>query len=360
MPEPRAVKASGDELMETLTPKERLLRVLRGEKEKVDRPPVICVGGMMNAAVVEIMERTGHRLPEGHQDEGLMVQIALDVHEQTGFENFGLPFCMTVEAEGAGSAVSLGSLSCEPKIEKEAYPCVSDVEMRDIQAVVRSGRIPVVLGAIERLSKSHPHIPVIGTLTGPISLAASLVDPVTFYKELRTKKKRSHEVLDYVSDLLGTFAELLVEHGAAVVAIGDPSATGEILGPRTFKEYEVKYVNRIADRVHIAGAPLILHICGHLNSVKHLLPELRVEAISTDALVSLPRLKEEHPELVTMGNVSTYLLEFGDAEKVARTTARLVEEGVDIIAPACGLSTSTPLRLIRALTEAVKERPRRG
>ena len=341
--------------MERTTPKERLLAVLQKEHEGLDRPPVICVGGMMNAAVVEVMEQTGRRLPEGHQDADLMAQIALDVHEQTGFENFGLPFCMTVEAEVAGSAISLGSLSCEPKIEKEAYSSVTDVEFRDVDDMLRSGRIPVVLAAIEKLSKSHPHIPVTGTLTGPISLAASLVDPVTFYKELHTKRERSHEVLDYVSNFLAAFAERMVERGASCIAIGDPSATGEILGPRTFKEYAIKYVNRIADRVHIAGAPLILHICGNLNSVKRLLPELRADAVSTDAMVSLPRLKEEYPVLVTMGNVSTYLLQSGDPEKVKDTTARLVREGVNIIAPACGLSTSTPLRLIRALTEAAKE-----
>ncbi len=345
--------------METPTPRERLLGVLNKEQELVDRPPVICVGGMMNAAVVEIMERTGRRLPEGHGDVDLMAQIALDVYEQTGFENFGLPFCMTVEAEVAGSAISLGSLSCEPKIEKEAYPSVSDVEFRDVEDMLRSGRIPVVLGAIEKLSRSHPGVPVTGTLTGPISLAASLVDPVTFYKDLHLKRERSHEVLDYVSNLLAAFAERMVEHGASCIAIGDPSATGEILGPRAFKEYAVKYINRIADRVHIAGAPLILHICGNMNSVKRLLPELRVDAISADALVSLPRLKEEYPEIVTMGNVSTYLLQSGEPERVERTTARLVREGVDIISPACGLSTSTPLRLIRALTETAKE-GRRG
>jgi [methyl-Co(III) methanol-specific corrinoid protein]:coenzyme M methyltransferase len=55
-----------------------------------------------------------------------------------------------------------------------------------------------------------------------------------------------------------------------------------------------------------------------------------------------------------MGNVSTTLLEFGDAEKVSRTTERLVRDGIDIISPACGLSTSTGLDNIRALTGAVK------
>ncbi len=346
--------------METTNPKKRLLDVLRKETEAVDRPPVICVGGMMNAAIVEIMERTGHTLPEGHKDAGLMAQIALDVQEETGFENFGLPFCMTVEAEVLGSSINLGSLTCEPKIAKEAYPSVTAVELRDVVAMSQSGRIKTVLEAIERLSLSHPHIPLIGTLTGPISLTASLVDPIAFYKELRTNPERSHEVIDYVSEFLGTLAEQMIGHGASCIAIGDPSATGEILGPHSFAAYAVKYINRIADRVHIAGAPVILHICGNMNAVKHLLPGIRADAISVDAVVNLARLKEEFPALVTMGNVSTYLLEFGDERKVASTTRRLVEEGVDIIAPACGLSTSTSLALIQTMTRTVKEETTHG
>ena len=319
-----------------------------------DRPPVICPGGMMNAAVVEIMERKGHTWPEAHTDDELMASLAVDVREETGFENFGLPFCMTVEAEALGSFIDLGSLSCEPKIEKEAYRSVSDVEFRGVFDSLNSGRMPTVLKAVRILSTAQPDIPVIGALTGPISLSASLVDPVTFFKELRTRKERSHEVLGYASDFLGLFAEKLVENGASCITIADPSATGEVLGPKTFEEYAVKYINRIADRVHAAGAPVILHICGNMNSVKRLLPDLRVDAISTDAVVSLRGLKDEFPGLVTMGNVSTYLLESGNPDKVRRATARLVRDGVDIISPACGLSTSTPVELINMMTRAVK------
>ena len=95
--------------MSTFTPKERLLRVLR--KETVDRPPVVCTGGMMNAAIVDIMRATGHTLPEAHFDPQRMADLAQDIHTHTGFENIGVPFCMTVEAEllvlafGSNSAV---------------------------------------------------------------------------------------------------------------------------------------------------------------------------------------------------------------------------------------------------------------
>jgi [methyl-Co(III) methanol-specific corrinoid protein]:coenzyme M methyltransferase len=82
---------------------------------------------------------------------------------------------------------------------------------------------------------------------------------------------------------------------------------------------------------------------------------IRAQAISTDAMVNLRLLKEEYPSITTMGNLSTYILEFGDPEKVSRRTEALIGDKIDIIAPACGLSTSSAIENIRALTETVKE-----
>ncbi|MBI5444982.1 MAG: methylcobamide--CoM methyltransferase [Deltaproteobacteria bacterium] len=336
-----------------MTPKERLLRVLR--KEPVDRPPVICTGGMMNAAIVEVMERTGHTLPEAHFDDGLMAALAGEVTDATGFENLGLPFCMTVEAELLGSEIEYGSLACEPKIAREVFPSVAKVEFRDVHALVRSGRIPTVAAAAERLASGRPELPVIASLTGPVSTAASIVDPLTFLKELRKDPDNAHRVLAYVTELLAGFARAVLEAGATVVAVGDPTATGEILGPKMFEAYAVRYLNDLIDRIHALGAPIIVHICGDLSGVKPLLPRLRSDALSTDALVSLRGLKAEYPQLTTMGNVSTYLVQSGAPEKVAKRARELVRDGVDIISPACGLSTSTALANVAALTAAVKE-----
>jgi len=336
-----------------LTPKERLLKVLR--KETVDRPPVICTGGMMNAAIVDIMERTGHTLPEAHFDDALMAALAGDVCEATGFENLGIPFCMTVEAELLGSEIDAGTLACEPKITREVFPSVAKVEFHDVKSLVASGRIQTVAAAAHRLAASHPDLPVIASLTGPMSTTASIVDPMTFLKELRKDPEGSHRALAYVTDLLVEFSRLALESGATVIAIGDPTATGEILGPKMFETFAVKYLNELIDRVHAFGAPVILHICGDMNKVRSLLPELHSDALSTDAMVSLKALKAEYPQITTMGNLSTYLLQSGSAEKVAHRARELVRNGVDIISPACGLSTSTALGNVAAMTAAVKE-----
>lgn len=339
--------------MDYLSPKERLLRVLA--KKQVDRPPVICPGGMMNAAVVEVMNKTGHTLPEAHRDSKLMRQLAYDIYQETGFENFGVPFCMTVEAEVLGSIIDYGTLACEPKITKEFSPSVSQVIFKDIKSMLQDGRIETIIQAGYYLAKQHSDVPLIGNLTGPISAGASIVDPMTFLKELRKDKENCHKVLDYVVELGIAYARLMLDNGVDLISIADPTATGEILGPKMFEEYAVKYLNKLIDGIHSFGAPAILHICGDLKRVKHLIPQIRSDAISTDAMVNLLYLREEFPELVTMGNVSTYLLEFSTPDKVADRAGKLARDGVDIIAPACGLSTSTPLVNIQRMTGAVKE-----
>jgi [methyl-Co(III) methanol-specific corrinoid protein]:coenzyme M methyltransferase len=335
-----------------LTPKERLLRVLH--KEEVDRPPVICTGGMMNAAIVEIMEKTGHTLPEAHFDAARMAELARDIHDHTGFENIGVPFCMTIEAEMLGSEIDHGTLACEPKIVREVFPGVRDVEFRDIEEMVHSGRIQVVVEAAHQIAKQNPDVPVIASLTGPVSTAASIVHPLTFYKELRKSPAEAHRVLDYVTRLLGAFVERLVEeNGATAIAVGDPSATGEILGPAMFEEFALRYLNQLADKVHALGVPLIVHICGDIKRVRPLLATLRADALSTDAMVSLPKLKADYPGITTMGNLSTFSLQWKEPAEIGALTQRLVASGIDIISPACGLSTSTRLASIRAMTNAV-------
>ncbi|MHC6179676.1 MtaA/CmuA family methyltransferase [Clostridium sp. JNZ X4-2] len=339
--------------MNDLSPKERILRTFN--KQTVDRSPVICPGGMMNSAIVEIMDKTGNKLPDGHHDSEVMTKIASDVHENTGFENFGIPFCMTVEAEVLGSQINYGSLSCEPKIQKEAFPSVSDVIYRESGAMEKNDRVKAIAESTYTLSKKYPDVPVIGSLTGPVSTSASIVDPITFLKDLRKKSEDAHKVIDYAADHIIEFARLMVESGASVISIADPTATGEILGPKMFKEYAVRYLNKVADAVHAMGVPVIIHICGKMNSVKKYIPELKSDAISVDALINLKQLKEEYPQLTTMGNLSTFLLEFSDSDKVSAQAERLVKEGIDIISPACGLSTSTPLKNIASMTEVVKE-----
>ena len=338
---------------DVFTPKERLLRVLN--KQEVERPPVICPGGMMNAAIVDVMEKGGNELPEAHHTWEKMSALSDDVQQYTGFENFGVPFCMTVEAEVLGSEINFGSLTCEPKIQKERYASNADVNFLPAGSMEKSERVGAVVQSVYAISRKHPDVPVIGSVTGPVSTAASLVDPMQFLRELRKKPEDAHRVMDYVTNQLIEYASLLVENGAAVISIADPTATGEILGPKMFREYALFYINRLTDEVHALGVPVITHICGKLQAVEDDCAQLHSDALSTDAFVSLPKIKEQYPDITTMGNMSTIMLQNQDPDAIGRRTDQLIRQGINILAPACGLSTTTPLGNIRAFTDAVRE-----
>jgi [methyl-Co(III) methanol-specific corrinoid protein]:coenzyme M methyltransferase len=307
---------------------------------------------MMNAAIVDVMTETGHTLPGGHSDTGTMSALARDISELTGFENYGAPFCMTVEAEALGSEIDFGTLSCEPKIKSERFANVVDFSLLSPRAE-RDGRVRTVADALNALSGGDT--PVIGSVTGPISTAASLVDPMTFLKQLRKDRENAHRVIDQVTDWLIGYAQILIDSGVDVISIADPTATGEILGPKMFEEYALRYLNKLADAIHAAGRPVIIHICGKLDAVSALTAQLHGNALSTDAMVSLKSIKETYPDVTTMGNLSTFLLQDAEPERILRGTEVLLRDGIDIIAPACGLSTSTPLANIKAFTSRVKE-----
>lgn len=54
------------------------------------------------------------------------------------------------------------------------------------------------------------------------------VDPIPFLKELRKNPAEAHRVVDYASNHIIELARLMVESGASVITIADPTATGEI------------------------------------------------------------------------------------------------------------------------------------
>ena len=333
-----------------LSPKERLNKVLN--RDTVDRPPCICPGGMMNMITTELIEVTGVKFPEAHMDAVMMADLAEAVYKTGCFENYGVPFCMTIEAEEFGARVDMGTNIYEPHVVK--YTINSVKEWEQIKRLdLQQGRGRVVLDAIKHLKAKGTDVPIIGNLTGPISTASSIMEPVIYYKELRKSNKEAHELMDFVTNQLIDFAKQQIEAGADLIAISDPSGTGEILGPKLFQEFAVTYLNRLIDSVKAAGIPTIVHICGQMKNVYPQVNEIRSDVLSFDSIVSLKEARENLPDRLLMGNVSTYTIEFGEPNKIAELTKKCAADGANIISPACGLGMKSPLQNVKSMIGAL-------
>lgn len=332
--------------------KKRLIGTLAGTP--VDRPPFICPGGMMTMVVTEVMDRAGCFWPEAHSDADRMARLTLAAHELAGIENVGVPFCMTIEAEGMGAGVGLGSKESEPRVTNYVMENMGELE-RLAPFDPSVGRARVCAEAIRILKETAPHLPVIANLSGPVSLATSLIDPLLYYRAMRRDREATHLLTRHCTEVIKSFGAALIEAGADVVCIADPSATGDIIGREAFAEFAVPYLNELADhfRSHF-GIPTIVHICGNVKSLGGALATISAAAVSIDSMVGIGTLRELAPGKVTMGNVSTFMLEKGEPVQLRKAARRCLAEGVDILAPACGISPRTPVANIRAVAEAVK------
>lgn len=331
--------------------KTRLLNALRGEA--ADRPPFICPGGMMNMAVTDLMDAAESWWPEAHSDPEKMARLTLAANRVGGIENTGVPFCMTVEAEAMGAQVDLGALGNEPRVTEYAIERLDQIER--LQSIDPGrGRAKVCADAIRILKKEAPQTPVIANLTGPVSLASSLIEPMVYYKGLITDRENSHQLMAFVNENLIRFGDALIEAGADVICIADPSASGEILGRKSFAEFAIPYLNSLLNHFREKhGTPSIVHICGDVRCLGNLLSEISAESISVDAMVSIRTLRELAPAKVSMGNVSTYLLEKGEPDDIMKHGERCLRSGAGILSPACGISPRTPLVNIRGLARAI-------
>ena len=133
-------------------------------REKADRPPCICPGGMMNMVTSELMQTVSVYLPEAHTDAKKMAKLAQAVYDEKCFENYGVPFCMTIEAEEMGAIVDLGSDIYEPHVIQYAIDSVTDFQkLHPID--LTKGRAQVVLEAIRILKSETKNVPIVGNLT---------------------------------------------------------------------------------------------------------------------------------------------------------------------------------------------------
>lgn len=335
-----------------LTPKERLEKVLN--HQEVDRPPCICPGGMMNMVTEELMKLCEINFPDAHQNPQQMADLSEAVYKEGCFENYGVPFCMTVEAEEFGADIDMGSNIYEPHVINYNISSVS--EWKKLEAIDFSkGRSSTVIEAIKILKAKNTEVPIIGNITGPISTASSIMEPVVFYKELKKNNEKAHEYMTFITKQITEFAIKQIEAGADIIAISDPSGTGEILGPKLFDEFAVKYINQIIAEVKRQGKRSIVHICGQMKNVYKEVNKIESDVLSFDSIVSISEAKKNLGNRLIMGNVSTYTIEFGEMQKIADMTKKCVLDGSDIISPACGLGMKSSLKNVRSMLSALTE-----
>jgi len=336
--------------MSDLTLKERLLNVLEGKD--VDKVPVASV---TQTGIVELMDEVGAAWPEAHSDAGLMAKLAIANHELSGLEAVRIPYCLTVLVEAMGCEINMGTKNRQPSVTGHPYPKSLD-DAAIPEDLLAKGRVPVILEAIKIIrDKVGPDVPVIGGMEGPITIASDLASVKSFMKWSIKKPDLFDQVLDLATDAAVIYANEMVKAGADIISVADPVASPDLMSPDSFKDSLMPRLQKFSGAVDSAT---ILHICGNVNPVLDYMADCGFEGLSVEEKIgSVKKAKDilgDRARLI--GNISSpFTLLPGPVDKIKTEAKQALDDGIDVLAPGCGIAPMTPLENIKALVAARDE-----
>ncbi len=331
--------------------KERVMAVINHQKP--DRMPCF---GANSTVTYEQMEKVGAYWPEGHVEAEAMAKQALAAYTVLGFDAVRLPFCQTFEAVALGCKRKPGKvreLEGFPGIEHPPPYTLDDTPEFPDDFLSR-GYIPELLKAVEILKKEvGDEVPIVAGIIGPFTIAGSMLDSVPILKATFKTPDKIPPFLEVAEKAGTTLAKALVEAGADIISCEDMTASPELIAPKTYREFELKYQRRQFEAIPV---PKILHICGNVDAIVEWMGQTGANILSLEPKASAKLARQKcGSDIVLMGGVDTATTLFmKDADTVKEGCEETIEDGIQILAPGCAVAPGTPMENLLAMVEVAK------
>ncbi|HXX57324.1 MAG TPA: uroporphyrinogen decarboxylase family protein [Thermodesulfovibrionales bacterium] len=334
----------------TLTPRERILKFLKGEK--VDRPPIF--SGMGNV-IKPVLDKYGIVFSRVHRDPELMAKAAAGMYREFGYECAVVPFDLGVEAEALGAKMNFYD-----DVEGLLYPtikekCVKEVE--DVQVpedLENAGRIPVVTGAIKALRRELGKEVAIGAyVLGPFTLAGQVKELDALFEESFLEPEKTDRLLAKLSEFIVRVFKIYRDAGADYFTLREMGGTSDVMSPKSFKSLIKPHLVRILSEM---PRPSILHICGDTNAIVADMAECGADAVSVDQKNCMAETRQKlGPKAMILGNFDPIkVLHKGDVKDVGPAVLESLKGGASAVWPGCDLWPEVPKENMEALMTALK------
>ncbi|MDR2795238.1 MAG: uroporphyrinogen decarboxylase family protein [Spirochaetaceae bacterium] len=212
------------------------------------------------------------------------------------------------------------------------------------------------------LKETAPYFATGGSMWGPLTLAGLLYGTEPLMRDMRRNKQAVHAILDWTARLYLAYVETYINDGMDIIAMGEPSASGDIISRQHFSEFVLPALKNIYRALSGRGVKTCLHICGNVENRLDLMYETGVDVISVDYKVSLKKARDVFSgRLAFAGNVDPVaVLQDGTADEIKQSCCRCIEDAGTsgfILMPGCDISPSTPLENIKTMMDAARSYP---
>jgi [methyl-Co(III) methanol-specific corrinoid protein]:coenzyme M methyltransferase len=331
------------------TPLQRLNEILKGNRdgEKLCACP-------LQTVTEEQMDQVGAYWPEAHYNPNQVASLGQAAHDIIGFDSVRIPFDLCVEAEAFGCTIKLGARNNQPMVDKSVFNEYSEYKVPE--DIWQRGRFQTVFEASDILmSRLGDKYPVFAMAVGPVTLAGYLFGLEKTLMDISLAPEEYKRALFQVSDFTIEYANKLLEHTNGTVVIPDPSASGDLVSPKQFSEFYANVYRRMHEGIK---GKVILHICGNTTGM---LPDISTSGFEGFSFqgpeVDIRKTKEiVHDKIALVGNVPTIkcILQ-GTPDDVKKWSIKSLNDGIDVLAPACGIPPTAKISNVKPMVEATKE-----
>ncbi len=338
-----------------MNPKETLLKAYEGGKP--DRVPVTLFGGGMWS-----IKDFGTSFEDMATDPDKMTDMLVTeagrllcdiVYAGSGYNNF--------HAAAFGGGIKYREIGA-PDLKEHFVNATEDLDKFDFSMLDNQPVIQSVSKAF-RATKDKIGDEYVVTVTawGPFTLAARFVGEETFMKATFKNKDLVHKACQFCTDLLIHLYKPLVEDGMIVISLADPTASGDLISKKQFKDYAVPYLKQFTDWAKSANAHTLLHICGNTTDRLDVMPDTGASCISLDHKADIVKAREELlGKMCFGGNVDPVAIMLqgtvDDVEKACRETIEKAgTEGGFVLMPGCDIPPTVPFENIKKFIEVARE-----
>jgi uroporphyrinogen decarboxylase len=248
---------------------------------------------------------------------------------------------VTVEAEALGAEVAWPPGEPPRVVGRPGLDAIRELDPES------DGRLPVVLGATERIvAEVAGRVPVLVSLKGPFSLTALV-------SGMESLLAAGSHAVETATASQARYLRAIVKAGG-VPLIGDPFATGSLLGPVHFRRLALPGLARLVEEAHRLGAPAALHVCGDTSPILEPLLESGADLYH---LESADIARVTGSGAAVMGGVPTEV--FFEEETAVRRAVRQALDAIPdrdrfVLATSCDVPTNADPSLVAAMVDEAR------
>lgn len=330
-----------------MTGKERVFKIL--QHEKIDKPAWIPFTGVHAGSL------KGYNAKDVLVDSDKLVDALTQAHKL--YEPDGMPvmFDLQIEAEILGCDLLWADKAPASVI---SHP-VKDKKIPSIDITKESGRVPLVLDALEKFKPVAKDTALFGLICGPFTLASHLRGNDIFM-DMFDDPDFIHELMEYTTKIALQISQIYIDAGFDVIGVVDPLVSQ--ISPMHFEEFFAKSFKDVFEYIRSKDVLSSFFVCGNATRNIDVMCKTEPDSIFLDENVDLVAAKKitDQYNIAIGGNIPlTSIMLHGTQQDNMKYVVELLDAVEDkrnlFIAPGCDMPFDTPAENTIAVRQAIYE-----